>query len=127
MVVHFYFKGGYMEATSQRDDREVRRLISSANMFIGLSWFGLIFPLLGWIFAGIAINKANQILMIIEDDEKLHNKYYERKKYINNTAGFLIVIYIFCAIAWTSFLINSANQRNEEQQVQQPTTYYQTQ
>lgn len=108
MVVHFYLRRDMGDYT-KRDEREVKRYLSSAsslNAFGGI--VGVIFiPVVAWICCGMAKSKMSYVIDLIDDNDELYKKYYRRAHAISDTSITLILCSVISGAIW--FIIAMVN------------------
>lgn len=55
------------------EEKDIYKELNTADIFNGIGLVGILIPLIGFIFAGLAFGRANQIAILINDQESIDN------------------------------------------------------
>lgn len=81
-------------------EREVLRNIRSASTLTSVGLLGLFFPPIAWVCCGIAIGRLSDAKMLLQDNIKLSDKYFDTVKNKASNASFLILLTVMITFAW---------------------------
>jgi len=90
----------------EKEDFELAKLLGTGSSYIVIGMLGILVPILGWIFGGLATGKANTVLNYIETKQELSKKYYSRAKSMQSSSGIILMFSTVSAIVWFIILIN---------------------
>ena len=89
-----------------KEDLELSKLLGSGSSFILIGFIGILIPIVGWIFGGLAAGKANTVLNYIESQTDLRKKYWARAKSIQSSSGAILMLSTVSVIVWFIILIS---------------------
>ena len=89
-----------------KEDLELSKLLGSGSSFILIGFMGILLPIVGWIFGGLAAGKANTVLNYIESQPDLRKKYWVRARSIQSSSGAILMLSTVSVIVWIIVLIS---------------------
>ena len=89
-----------------KEDLELSKLLGSGSSFILIGFIGILIPIIGWIFGGLAAGKANTVLNYIESQPNLRKKYWGRAKSVQSSSGAILMLSTVSVIVWVIVLIS---------------------
>ena len=90
----------------EKEDFELSKLLGSGSSFILIGFIGILIPIIGWIFGGLAAGRANMVLNYVESKQDLRKKYWTRAKSIQSSSGVILLLSTISAIVWFIIFIN---------------------
>lgn len=89
-------------------EMEIIRNIRSASTLTSVGLLGLFFPIIAWVCCGIALSRLSDARALMEDNDKLFDKYIQRVKDKHSSASFLILVAILVALAWFFYAVTNS-------------------